>query len=122
MTHLGELETAVMEEVWRRRQVTVRDVQTALNARTPRERAYTTVMTVMTRLCDKGMLVRTRRGRRDVYRPTGSRDAWLQESARAGVDALVEEFGDLALAHFSRQVAALDPERREALRKLAEDA
>src|SRR5262249_22537566 len=58
--------------------------------------------------------------RRDVYRPTDSREAWLEASARAGVDALVEEYGDLALAHFSRQVAALDPERREALRKLAE--
>jgi predicted transcriptional regulator len=122
VTHLGELETAVMEEVWRRGEATVRDVHAALNASGPRERAYTTVMTVMTRLCDKGMLARSRRGRRDVYRPTGSREAWVQGRARAGVDALVEEFGDLALAHFSRQVAALDPGRREALRKLAEDA
>ena len=122
MTHLGELETAVMEEVWRRGEATVRDVHGALNASAPRERAYTTVMTVMTRLCEKGMLSRARRGRRDVYRPTGSREEWLQGQARAGVDALVEEFGDLALAHFSRQVAALDPERREALRRLAEDA
>jgi predicted transcriptional regulator len=122
MTHLGELETAVMEEVWRRGEATVRDVLDALNASQPRERAYTTVMTVMTRLCDKGMLVRVRGARRDVYRPTDSRDAWIQGRARAGVDALVEEFGDLALAHFSRQVAALDLERREALRRLAEDA
>src|SRR3954452_4729901 len=92
MTHLGELETAVMEEVWRRGEATVRDVLDALNASQPRERAYTTVMTVMTRLCDKGMLVRDRSGRRDVYRPTVSRDGWIQGRARAGVDALVEEF------------------------------
>jgi BlaI family transcriptional regulator, penicillinase repressor len=117
MTHLGELETAVMEEIWRRGEATVRDVHEAL----PRERAYTTVMTVMTRLCDKGMLVRERRGRSDLYRPTSSREQWTEGRAREGVDALVQEFGDLALAHFTRQVAALDPERREALRRLAED-
>jgi predicted transcriptional regulator len=117
MTHLGELETAVMEEIWRRGEATVRDVHEAL----PRERAYTTVMTVMTRLCDKGMLARERRGRSDLYRPTSSREQWTEGRARDGVDALVQEFGDLALAHFTRQVAALDPERREALRRLAED-
>src|SRR3954470_2731276 len=105
MTHLGELETAVMEEIWRRGEATVREVHDAL----PRERAYTTVMTVMTRLCDKEMLVRERRGRSDVYRPTESRGEWAARRARAGVDALVEEFGDLALAQFSREVAALDP-------------
>jgi predicted transcriptional regulator len=117
VTHLGELETAVMEQLWQRGEATVREVHDAL----PRERAYTTVMTVMTRLCDKGMLARERRGRRDVYRPTATREEWAQGRARAGVDALVEEFGDVALAHFARQVSALDPERREALRRLAED-
>jgi predicted transcriptional regulator len=118
MTRLGELETAVMQELWQRAEATVREVHDAL----ARERAYTTVMTVMTRLCDKGMLIRERRGRSDVYRPTTTREEWAQDRARAGADALVEEFGDLALAQFTRQVAALDPERRQALRRLAEDA
>jgi hypothetical protein len=38
------------------------------------------------------------------------------------VAALVETFGDVALSHFARQVADLDPERREALERLARGA
>jgi len=33
----------------------------------------------------------------------------------------VEEFGDLALSHFARQVNGLDPERLRRLRELTND-
>jgi hypothetical protein len=35
------------------------------------------------------------------------------------VDGLVEEYGEVALTHFARQVASLDPSRRRALQRLA---
>ena len=41
--------------------------------------------------------------------------------AQAEVAALVDAFGDVALGHFARQVADLDPERREALERLARE-
>ena len=116
---LHALETEVMEEVWRRREATVRDVQEALNARGGRVRAYTTLLTVMTRLDGKGLLVRRRAGRLDVYAPALSREAYFQARAEAEVAALVEDFGDLALAHFARHIRQLDPERLEQLRRLA---
>jgi len=116
---LHALESEVMEEVWRRREATVRDVQEALNARGGRVRAYTTLLTVMTRLDGKGLLVRRRAGRLDVYSPAMSRDAYLQARAEAEVEALVEGFGDLALAHFARHISGLDPERLRKLRGLA---
>ena len=50
-------------------EATVRDVQEALNARGGKVRAYTTLLTVMTRLDGKGLLVRRRAGRLDVYAP-----------------------------------------------------
>ena len=108
-----------MEEVWRRREATVRDVQEALNARGGRVRAYTTLLTVMTRLDGKGLLVRRRAGRLDVYAPAFSREDYFQARAEAEVAALVEDFGDLALAHFARHIGQLDPERLEQLRRLA---
>ena len=52
-----------MEEMWGRGEATVRDVQQALNARGDKERAYTTLLTVMTRLDGKGLLTRRRSGR-----------------------------------------------------------
>ena len=63
------LESEVMEEIWGRGEATVRDVHEALNARGGKVRAYTTLLTVMTRLDAKGLLVRRRAGRLDVYAP-----------------------------------------------------
>ena len=116
---LHELEAEIMDEVWARDVCTVRDVLAALNARSPTARAYTTVMTVMQRLDSKGLLQRERAGRRDVYVATLTRDEYAQARAGAQVGALVDEYGDVALAHFARHMSQLDPERREQIRRLA---
>ena len=116
---LHELETEIMEEMWGRAEATVRDVQVALNARGEKTRAYTTLLTVMTRLDGKGLLVRRRSGRLDVYAPALAREDYFAARAEAEVSALVEDFGDLALAHFARHMDRLDPERLERLRRLA---
>jgi predicted transcriptional regulator len=116
---LHELEGEVMEEMWRQNDATVRAVLDALNAASPRQRAYTTVMTIMARLDRKGLLNRRRQGRSDVYSPTMSRDEYLERRAAAEVGALVDEYGDVALVHFARQMETLDRRRRDQLRRLA---
>jgi predicted transcriptional regulator len=115
---LHELEALVMEEVWGQGEATVRDVLTALN-RGSKERAYTTVMTIMARLDTKGLLTRERRGKSDLYRPVMSQSDYLDARAKAEVEAMVAEFGDLALAHFATRLDRLGPRRRRQLRKLA---
>jgi predicted transcriptional regulator len=60
---LHELEAEIMEEVWRQGETTVKRVMEALNRKAKQPRAYTTYMTVMQRLDDKGLLDRTRSGR-----------------------------------------------------------
>ena len=109
-----------MEEVWARGEATVREVQEALNERSEKARAYTTLLTVMTRLDSKGLLARRRAGRYDVYAATLSREEYLAARAEASVEALVEDFGDLALAHFARHIQGLDQQRLETLRRLAD--
>jgi BlaI family transcriptional regulator, penicillinase repressor len=116
---LHELESEIMEEVWRRGACTVRDVREALNDQGGMQRAYTTVMTVMQRLDAKGLLRRERDGRRDVYVASFTRTEYAQARAGAEVGALVDEYGDVALAHFARHMSQLDPERREQIRRLA---
>ena len=116
---LHALEGEVMEEVWGRGEATVRDVQEALNARGDKTRAYTTLLTVMIRLDGKGLLVRRRSGRLDVYAPAMTREEYLRRRAQTEVAALVEDFGDLALAHFAQHINRLDPQRLETLRRLA---
>jgi predicted transcriptional regulator len=66
---LGHLEREVMEVVWTREHLTVREVQGLL----PRSVAYTTVMTTLDRLFKKGFVARTRAGRAFVYAPAQSR-------------------------------------------------
>ena len=116
---LHELESEVMEEVWRQGgELTVRAVLAELNARS-KERAYTTVMTIMRRLDDKGLLGRRRDGKTDVYQALMSRDEYLEARANAEVTAVVEQYGEQALVHFAREMDKLDPKRREQLRRLS---
>jgi predicted transcriptional regulator len=116
---LHELEAAVMDQMWHLKVATVRQVMAALNTGDEPDRAYTTVMTVMRKLYSKGMLWRDREDRTDVYMPTMSRSQYQQARARVQVEALIDQYGDVALANFARQVDQLGPDRLAALRKLA---
>ena len=115
---LHPLEAEVMEEVWSRGEATVRTVMDALNKRTRKPRAYTTYMTIMARLHTKGVLDRRREGKTDIYAPKLDRDEFMALRAGAEVQGLVAQYGDVALSHFARQVASLDPARRRALQRL----
>jgi predicted transcriptional regulator len=116
---LHELEAEVMEELWSQGEAPVRTVMEALNKRTSKKRAYTTYMTIMARLHKKGVLDRRREGKTDFYAPKLDRDEFMALRARAEVEGLVAQYGDVALSHFARQVASLDPARRRALQRLA---
>src|SRR5262249_7514757 len=109
-----------MEEVWRQRETTVKLVMEALNRKAKPPRAYTTYMTVMQHLDDKGLLDRTRSGRYDKYTPTLTREQYQDLRAGSQVQGLVDEFGDVALAHFAKSLQTLDPARRRQLRRLAD--
>ncbi|MCL2419914.1 MAG: BlaI/MecI/CopY family transcriptional regulator [Conexibacteraceae bacterium] len=118
---LHELEAEIMEHVWSHPgEITVRDAMEALNRRAKPARAYTTYMTVMRRLHAKRLLDRERTGPRDSYTARLTRDEYQEQRADVEVRQLVDEFGDVALAHFARSLSGLDPARREALQRLAD--
>jgi predicted transcriptional regulator len=116
-TFLGPLETAVMERLWKRRKATVRDIVDDLSS--SRSLAYTTVMTIMTRLHAKGLLTRDRDGKTYIYRPAFSRDEHRAKLSRDLVRGLVDEFGDVALAQFTAELDSVDGSHRAALRRIA---
>lgn len=62
---LGSLERATMSEVWKQKEVSVRQVEMAFDERI----AYTTVMTTLDRLYKKGFLNRRKEGRAFLYSP-----------------------------------------------------
>jgi len=74
----GPLEAEVVREVWAASSPTaVGPIREALNVARARPLAYTTVQTVMARLVAKGVLVRIRKGRADLYEATGPDAAGL---------------------------------------------
>lgn len=108
-----------MEQLWTAGESSVRSVMEALNAKTKRDRAYTTYMTVLGRLYEKGLLTRRREGKTDHYTPAYERDEYMTLRAGAEVEGLVAQYGDVALSHFAQQMGTLDPARRRALQRLA---
>src|SRR5262245_21216655 len=70
----GELE--VLKVLWDRGANTVREVMDVLNAERPR--AYTSVMSLLNVMTDKGLLIREPQGRAFVYRPKTDRGRTLK--------------------------------------------
>src|ERR1700716_2909503 len=105
---LHELESEVMQELWSRGESSVRTVMDSLNKRAAKARAYTTYMTIMSRLHKKGLLVRRREGKTDFYAPAYHRDEYMALRAKSEVEDLVAQYGDAALSHFAQQMASLD--------------
>ena len=116
---LGELEGAIMDILWARGEASGRDVVDELNR--SRSLAYTTVLTVMGRLVEKGLLTQHKVGRAHLYRPAMSREAYAAATAGQVIRSLVEDFGDIALAQFSQELDKLDPARLAALKTLMEE-
>jgi predicted transcriptional regulator len=112
--YLGEMQAQIMEIAWTRGEVTVRAVLDALEP--DREPAYTTVMTVMSRLADEGVLTRVLIGRTYVYRPACTREEFRARIAGTIVNDLVTDFGDLAIAQFVDAIERVDPAGLERLR------
>lgn len=109
---LGPLEAEVMRGVWEAEgPVSVRDLVERLNRQRPQPLAYTTVMTVMSRLAEKGVLSRRLEGRSYLY------EATVEDAAGIAVRNVMRDFGDAAMAHFVDEARA-DPGTLRRLERL----
>ncbi len=113
---LGELEAQIMEVLWKRGTATVRDVHEALTRKRPL--AYTTVMTVMSRLAEKGVLKRTLVDGAYVYRPAEPRVDFEARAASQLLKNALDAYGDAAIASFVDLLAESDPEQIDELDRL----
>lgn len=118
---LGSLEARVMEDLWVHGASPVGEVLSRLNGSTRRQLAYNTVMTVMTKLGDKGYLNRQRTGRPYVYEPVHNRDRFIRSRAAAAASDLLEDFNELAVAGFVDSVRSRPSLLRELERMLDEE-
>lgn len=116
---LGSLETEVMQTLWRAgRPLTVQETLDALNRERSPALAYTTVLTVLSRLTGKGALSRSVKGRGHAYVPA------VPDEAALAVRDVLRRYGDQAVAHFMAHVmarAGADPALRDRLLALLEN-
>lgn len=110
MKELGELEAEVMSKLWTETEpVSVRDLVERLGEN--RQLAYTTVLTVVTHLHDKGWVDREKRGRAFFYRPSRTRAEATSRRMRQLLDASADS--PAVLAHLA---GTLSPHEYDAVR------
>lgn len=93
----GPLEAKILDVLWNDGERTIKEVQQVLE----KEKAtnFNTVMTVMNRLTEKGVLQKRTEGRSSVYKPVTSRTEFLNTQSREMTNELMEEFGSVVVSH-----------------------
>ena len=107
--YLGDQQAAVMDLFWHRESGTVREIATELNK--TRTLAYTTVLTLVSRLWARGLLTRERDGRGFRYRNATSRDEFLGKLSDELIDRLFDDFGAVAVARLGDRLSSLRTSR-----------
>jgi BlaI family penicillinase repressor len=103
-------ELAIMKIVWRMEKATVRDVYEALRA--TRQIAYTTVMTMMKILEEKGYLKKASADRAHVYRPARPRQQVVGAMVREFVDRVFDGASASLLLHLAKDNKLTEKQRR----------
>lgn len=111
---LGPLERRVMNHLWRQAPQSVGDVQEALNHAETRPLAYTTVMTILVRLHEKGLVTREKEGRQFRYAAAVEESALEAYAGRRELSRLIERYGPDSVARFAVDLGETGLARRVA--------
>jgi len=111
-------ELAIMKVVWKLDKATVRDVYEEL--REKRSIAYTTVMTMMKILEEKGYLKKSRAERAYMYKPSRPRQQVVGAMVRDFVDRVFDGAASGLLLHLAKD-GRLSKDERQHIRRIIED-
>ncbi|MBT2666966.1 BlaI/MecI/CopY family transcriptional regulator [Peribacillus simplex] len=93
----GPLEANIMEYLWGKDEQSIKSVQQSLELDKPIN--FNTVMTVMNRLVEKGILEKRSEGRLSLFRPVQSKAEFLEEQSKKLTENLLDEFGGAVISH-----------------------
>jgi predicted transcriptional regulator len=119
--YLGPLERRVMERLWTGGPQTVGDILDALNSASDRPLAYTTVMTILVRLHEKGYVTRTQTGRTYTYAAAMDEPTLAASVGRRELTRLIERYGPASVASFAEDLGTVGEPLAKRLRELAEE-
>ncbi len=111
LTHLGETEMEVLHHVWDLGEATVADVRERILE--DRDVAYTTVMTVLKKLSEKGYLTHRKEGRSYVYEPAQEPSAVQHSLLQRLIEKVFRGSPAALIQTLVKQENLSDAERRE---------
>src|SRR5262245_19275209 len=117
---LGPLETEIMQIIWRDDRSTVKKVHRKLSqnrASENRDIAYTTVMTTMSRLAEKGVLNRHREGLAYVYTPAIKEEEFVTMVVQQVLDGLLDDYSETAIDYMVDYLARRNHSELKRLQK-----
>jgi len=101
--NISDAESTVMEVLWQRSPLAADEVVAALADAQDWQEA--TIKTLLNRLLKKGAIAAEADGRRYLYSPVLTREAWLTQASRGLLDRLFGGRVVPLVAHFSEQKA-----------------
>ena len=103
---LGDLEGGILECLWERGRLTTPEMHEVFGR--PRGLAYTTVLTVLQRLTQKGLVTRADGGKAHVYSAAMTRDAFAGRRAETLASQVIG-LGSAGVVAFLAEAERLDP-------------
>lgn len=119
--YLGPLERRIMTELWNDGPCSVAQMVESLNAASERKLAYTTVMTILVRLHEKGYVTRQASGRSYVYAPAMDEASLTASVGRRELSRLIQRYGAASVAQFAEDLTAADSDLATRIRDLGPD-
>ena len=111
-------ELEILRVIWERGPSTVREVLEALNSL--RKRAYTSVMTLMNIMAEKGLLSHVPQGRAFVYSAKVTRRKTRSQMLKDILNRVFDGSANLMVAHLLEQVKPSEEELEEIRRTVAD--
>jgi predicted transcriptional regulator len=109
----GPLEAKIMGILWEGSEHSIKQVQQRLEQDKPIN--FNTVMTVMNRLIDKGILEKRLVGRSSLFRPVQTKEEFMDEQSKKLSENLLDEFGAVVINHMLDAVDSVDQDLLEQL-------
>lgn len=118
---LGPLERRVMEQLWQHGPQSVAEILERLNSASDRTLAYTTVMTILVRLHEKGYTSRTQTARTYTYEAAMDEATLTATVGRRELSRLIDRHGAASLAKYAADLGDVGSPLADRLRQLADE-
>jgi len=116
---LGELERSVIDALWDSGELSGKEIFDLLGER--HNVQHNTLLTVLDRLINKGLVIKEKDGRSNTYKARLSRDEFAEFVSAPIIEELFDVSSHVAMSALVDNVSA-DPEKLAELKKLIEDA